>query len=367
MLKEKIKALPLLPGCYLFKNKDGIIIYVGKSKKLRNRVRQYFNHKQNPAQVQIQKAPINSNRPPNIVDDKIPRLVKEIVDLDFVVTENETEALILEHQLIKKYWPKYNSQMKNNRAYPFLKINSQLEYPALTLTYSAGDDADYFGCFRNEDSAIYALELISKVWKTPTCNKEFSKTNNRACLRYHLNACVGACSQEIEPTGYKQVIEEVISFLRGNSSKKLEELKNEMMSHSNDLNFEKAAEVKNTINNLEWLMHRSKRFNTILEGKTICLFIRAFNEDGFSLYYIVNGKVLIHFRNNSISEISASLIDNFVDCIFKSEYNVSNGDVLAKSLTDILADKLYIEFFSDITPRTAKQLLHDGLSGFTCD
>ncbi len=324
-LSEKIQQLPLLPGCYLFKNKRGEIIYIGKSKALRNRVKQYFQNTKDK-------------------DEKIVRLVKEIVDFDYILTPTESEALILECTLIKKHKPHYNAALKKDKIFPYLKIDLDSEYPNLTVAYEKNSDAgEYFGCFYRENDVLQVVELINSVWQTPICNKNFHINHKgKACLHYHMKKCCAPCERRISPEEYSAKITDIVKFIHGKNNKIIPALKKIMLTQAQQMNFENAAQTRDKITKLGSLKRKAKRFNAVLEDKDVFVFFRAYNEQAFILFFIRNGEALLKVNFNTIENIDSSLLENFVSSILSNQFNIEDGSVLAKYIGEIGADKLYI-------------------------
>src|SRR5690625_4288519 len=232
-IKEKLNVLPLKPGCYLMKDKHQTVIYVGKSKSLKNRVRSYFT---------------GAN------DRKTQRLVQEIVDFEYIVTSSEIDALILEMNLIKKYDPKYNVLLKDDKSYPYLKITAE-RHPRLLITRQVKkDNGKYFGPYPNVIAARETKKLLDRMYPLRKCNNP----PGRVCLYYHMNQCL-ACS-ETPPTieTYKSIIQNITSFLHGGYSDIKKDLENKMHEASQQLNFERAKELRDQIQHMEAIMERQK-------------------------------------------------------------------------------------------------------------
>ena len=193
-IKEKLALLPDQPGCYLMKDAQGQIIYVGKAKILKNRVRSYFTGSHNT---------------------KTELLVSEIADFEYIVTESNVEALLLEINLIKKNQPKYNILLKDDKTYPFIKITNE-KYPRLLITRKVlKDKAYYFGPYPNVYAATETLQLLQKVYPLRRCNGY----QKRPCLYYHMGQCLGACFKEVPQSMYEVQIKKIKAFLNGNPQK----------------------------------------------------------------------------------------------------------------------------------------------------
>ncbi|WP_407855675.1 excinuclease ABC subunit UvrC [Enterococcus hailinensis] len=243
-IKNKLALLPDQPGCYLMKDKNGTIIYVGKAKILKNRVRSYFTGSHNT---------------------KTERLVSEIVDFEYIVTESNIEALLLEINLIKKNDPKYNIMLKDDKTYPFLKITNE-KYPRLMITRKVlKDKALYFGPYPDVNAANETKKLLDRLFPLRKC-KPSQKT---PCLYYHLGQCLCPYAFDVDPQVYKDMVEEIKSFLNGGHTEIQDQLKEKMNQAASDMEFEKAAEYRDQIRAIETVMTKQKMTNTDLVDRDI--------------------------------------------------------------------------------------------------
>ncbi|MGX7226618.1 excinuclease ABC subunit UvrC [Enterococcus malodoratus] len=243
-IKNKLALLPDQPGCYLMKDKNGTIIYVGKAKILKNRVRSYFTGSHNT---------------------KTERLVSEIVDFEYIVTESNIEALLLEINLIKKNDPKYNIMLKDDKTYPFLKITNE-KYPRLMITRKVlKDKAHYFGPYPDVNAANETKKLLDRLFPLRKC-KPSQKT---PCLYYHLGQCLCPYAFHVDPQVYKDMVEEIKRFLNGGHTEIQRQLKEKMNQAAADMEFEKAAEYRDQIKAIETVMTKQKMTNTDLIDRDI--------------------------------------------------------------------------------------------------
>lgn len=232
-IKEKLAVLPAQPGCYLMKDKHHTVIYVGKSKLLKNRVRSYFT---------------GAN------DQKTQRLVQEIVDFEYIVTSSEIEALILEMNLIKKYDPKYNILLKDDKSYPYLKITNE-RHPRLLITRKVKKDkAKYFGPYPNVLAARETKKLLDRLYPLRKCNNP----PGRVCLYYHMDQCLACSEHPPSAEKYKEIVQSVASFLNSGHKEIKNELKQKMFAASEELNFERAKEIRDQIQHIESVMEQQK-------------------------------------------------------------------------------------------------------------
>ncbi len=234
-IKEKLKLVPKLPGSYQMKNKDGVIIYVGKAKNLFNRVKSYFT---------------------GTVTGKTAMLVNDIVDFEYIVTSSELESLILEITLIKKYNPKYNILLKDDKSYPYIELTNE-KYPRLRIVRNINrkkHKSRLFGPYPNVTAARKTVNMINRIYPLRKCET----LKKEVCLYYHIGECLGYCQKEIDLEKQNQMMEEIISFLKGNSEQVVSKLKEEMQKASDNLNFEKALELKEMLKDIDITLAKQK-------------------------------------------------------------------------------------------------------------
>ncbi|MDR6122151.1 excinuclease ABC subunit C [Bacillus sp. SLBN-46] len=232
-IKQKLTLLPDQPGCYLMKDRQGTIIYVGKAKILKNRVRSYFTGSH---------------------DGKTLRLVNEIEDFEYIVTSSNIEALILELNLIKKYDPKYNIMLKDDKSYPFIKLTAE-RHPKLIITRKVKKDkGKYFGPYPNVGAANETKKLLDRIYPLRKC----ATLPDRVCLYYHLGQCLAPCVYEVREEQYKQMTDEITRFLNGGYKEIKKELTEKMTAAAEELDFERAKEFRDKIVHIETIMEKQK-------------------------------------------------------------------------------------------------------------
>ncbi len=234
-IKKKLEILPNRPGCYLMKNKDGVIIYVGKAKNLKRRVSSYFNR---------------------IHTGKTAKLVSEIVDFEYIVVESETESLILEINLIKKYDPKYNILLRDDKSYPYIELTNE-KSPRLLVVRHLGKKKNkdrLYGPYPNVTAARSVVNLLNRVYPLRKC-RTYPK---KPCLYYHIGQCLGYCVNEVEQDKIKQMEKDIIEFLKGNLSDVSNKLTKEMEMYSNNLEFERAKEIKDLLDYINITLTKQK-------------------------------------------------------------------------------------------------------------
>lgn len=234
-IKEKLKLVPNLPGSYQMKNKDGIIIYVGKAKNLHNRVKSYFM---------------------GTHTGKTAMLVNDIVDFEYIVTSSELESLILEITLIKKYNPKYNILLKDDKSYPYIELTNE-KYPRLRIVRNINrkkHKSRLYGPYPNVTAARKTVNMINRIYPLRKCEN----LKKDVCLYYHIGECLGYCAKEIDISKQNQMLEEITAFLKGNSTHIEQKLKEEMQKASDNLNFEKALELKQMLQDIDITLTKQK-------------------------------------------------------------------------------------------------------------
>ena len=235
MIKEKLSLVPNLPGCYLMKNKNGIVIYVGKAKKLKNRLSSYFR---------------------GTHTGKTAKLVSEIVDFEYIVVGSETESLILEINLIKKYDPKYNILLRDDKSYPYIELTDE-EVPRLLIVRNLNRKKNkrrLYGPYPNVYAARQTVNLLNRMYPLRKC----STYNKKPCLYYHINQCLGYCTNKVDKKLIKNMEEEIIKFLKGDHTIISTKIKEEMLKESENLNYEKAKELKELYDYINITLARQK-------------------------------------------------------------------------------------------------------------
>ena len=232
-IKNKLAILPDEPGCYLMRDRQNTIIYVGKAKNLKNRVRSYFT---------------------GTHDGKTLRLVGEIEDFEYIITSSDLEALILELNLIKLHDPKYNIKLKDDKTYPFIKITNE-KYPRLITTRKVKkDNAKYFGPYPNAYAANETKKLLDRIYPLRKCNPMPSQL----CLYYHMHQCLGPCVKKVEPSAFDQMVAEISNFLNGGYEDVKNDLQKKMVDAAENLEFERAKEFRDQIAHIETIMQKQK-------------------------------------------------------------------------------------------------------------
>lgn len=267
LIKEKLSVLPDQPGCYLMKDRQNTIIYVGKAKVLKNRVRSYFTGSH---------------------DAKTQRLVSEIADFEYIVTSSNIEALILELNLIKKYDPKYNVMLKDDKTYPFIKITNE-RHPKLIVTRNVKKDkGKYFGPYPNVQAARETKKLLDRLYPLRKC----ATLPDRVCLYYHLGQCLAPCVYDISEETNKQLVDEITRFLNGGHQQIKKELTEKMQEAAENLEFERAKELRDQIAYIDSTMEKQKMTMSDLSDRDV--FAYAYDKGWMcvQVFFIRQGKLI---------------------------------------------------------------------------
>lgn len=275
-IQEELKKLPGKPGVYLMHDADDTIIYVGKAISLKNRVRQYFQTSRN-------KGP------------KIERMVTHIARFEYIVTDSELEALVLECNLIKEHRPKYNTMLKDDKAYPYIKVTVNEDFPRILFSHQMKTDkAKYFGPYTSAGAVKDTIELLRKLYDIRSCNKSLPKEigKDRPCLYYHIHQCKAPCQGYISKEEYGEQIKKAISFLNGNYNDIIKELTGKMTEAAEEMRFEQAAEYRDLIDSVRRIGERQKITNSDGEDKDVIALAMDKEDAVAQVFFIRNGKLI---------------------------------------------------------------------------
>ena len=276
-IQEHLKTLPASPGVYIMKDKFGNVIYVGKAVSLKNRVRQYFQSSKNHS-------------------DKVKSMVKNIFSFEYIMTDSELEALILECNLIKKYKPKYNILLRDDKTYPYIKVTVNEDYPrVLKVRRILKDKAKYFGPYSNVSAVNDTIDIIRNIYPIRTCNIDMDKaikSGMRPCLNYHIKKCIGSCTGMVSKKEYMDMIDEILLFLSGKEDKLVGVLEEKMKAASMVLDFEEAASYRDKISSLKDVMEKQKISNVQNDSDQDVIAMANFDQEAcVQVFFIRNGKV----------------------------------------------------------------------------
>ena len=301
-IQEELKKLPQKPGVYLMKDVDGHVIYVGKAVNLKNRVRQYFQSSRNQTA-------------------KTRSMVPHIREFEYIVTDSEMEALLLECNLIKKYHPYYNILLKDDKTYPYIKVTVQEPFPRIFVTRRMEKDkAKYYGPFTDVLAMKETVETLHKLFPIRKCKKVFPRDigKERPCLNYHIGQCVAPCSGQISQEEYQAYVKDAMDFLEGKHEEIRKKMEQEMQAAAERMEFEKAAALRDKMRAIQSVAERQKISNTGLGDADVIAFVRAFSECLVQVFFIRGGKMtgrenftLTVFEEQSRGEILTAFVKQF--------------------------------------------------------
>jgi len=336
-LREKSMQLPLEPGVYIMYDKDGKVIYIGKAKMLKNRVSQYFGSQRNHA-------------------PKVLKMVSCVEKFDYIVTDSEFEALILECSLIKQYKPKYNILLKDDKGYSYIKVTNE-DWPKISFTFHQKDDgATYIGPYMSSFAVKQAVDEARKVFMLPTCNKKFPQDigKGRPCLNFYIQQCCAPCSNNVTQEEYKKAVKDAVDFLKNGDASVVARLNTEMQEAAENLEFEKAAALRDKLNALKKLKDKQKVVAQISSSYDVIAHMQDHNSTCFVVFRYDNGKLTNkeHFVIDVFSE-AEEMMQEFIERYYSSRESIPkkilvdvefNASVLEEWLTGLAKRKVSISF-----------------------
>ncbi|HEX2844335.1 MAG TPA: excinuclease ABC subunit UvrC, partial [Candidatus Limnocylindria bacterium] len=318
-LRAVLRRLPTKPGVYLMKSAAGRVLYVGKADSLRSRVRSYF-----------------AARGPD--DARIARMVAEVADVEYIVTDTVSEAYLLESNLIKEHRPRFNIRLRDDKSYPFVKITLGEDFPRIVRTRKlARDGSRYFGPYASASSVDETLKLLRKIFPFRTCNldiPEGKRVLERPCLLYYINRCQGPCIQAIEKPAYRETIGQIVDFLDGRQEPIAVDLRHEMESHAEALRFEQAAATRDKLRAVERTMEQQKMAAFSRAEHDVIGLARAEDEACVQVMQVRNGKLI--GREHFIVEGARDVPDDEVLGSFLQQYYASTDALPRALLTPIM-------------------------------
>jgi excinuclease ABC subunit C len=309
-VKNIVDNLPFSPGIYMMKDENGKIIYVGKAISLRKRVRQYFQK--------------------NNKSSRIEKMVSLIRDISYIVTENEVEALVLECNYIKENKPKFNVMLKDDKTYPYIKINIKDKYPSVMVTRKKiNDKSMYFGPYTNVSAMRESLNSIKEIFPVKRCRYNLEKKKlSKPCLYYHIGRCLGPCINDVSLDEYRKMIDQIVMFLQGKNNDIKELIKKEIDNKIEKLEFEKAAKLKKRLDDIERINIKQKVGNLNENSTDIFGYIHYLNSLYVQVFKIREFKVVLH-DNVILNDIAKEEIDESLTSII-SNYYLENKDIPQK-------------------------------------
>lgn len=336
-LKEKLAMLPENPGVYLMKDKTDAVIYVGKAKNLRNRVRQYFGSYG------------KSTR-------KVESMVKNINDFEYIIVGNEVESLILESNLIKELSPKYNILLRDDKQYPYIKVTVKDRFPKVEKTRRIiKDGAKYFGPYPNVTAVNEAIEVFEKRYKIRNCKLNLNKDplNFKPCLNFYIKKCLGPCKGDVSVEEYAPMIDEILAFLAGDYTI-IDSIEKEMLESSEELDFEKAAELRDMMNSLIALQEKQLMDSANTDNRDIIAFARGIDSVVVQIFFIRLGKIV--GREHFLIEDPYGATDEEIISDFMKQFYIGAAFVPKEILTETMPEDSEVleEFLSEKAGKKVK-------------
>ena len=300
-IEEELDKLPHKPGVYIMHDENEAILYVGKAIDLHNRVRQYFRSGHG-----------HNNSP------KILKMVSQISYFEYIITASEMEALVLECNLIKENRPKYNTLMTDDKGYPYIRITISEKFPRIMMNHRMGRDKSvYFGPFTDRKAVHDTILLLKKLFKIRNCNKDlsYSPLDERPCLYHQINQCNAPCAGYISEEEYRKNIEKAINFLNGNTKDILNELKNNMSTHAENMEFEKAAETRDLIASIEKISEKQRASSTNDDDRDIIAMARNDKDAVIAIFFVRDGTLIgreNHHMSCDLSDSDSEIITAFI-------------------------------------------------------
>lgn len=274
LLEQKIESLPASPGVYLFKDREGTVLYVGKAANLRHRVASYFQRMEEK-------------------DAKTLALLEKVIDVETIVTDTEKEALILEDNLIKEHHPRYNIKLRDDKRYPCLRLSMEEDFPTLTVVRRIKRDRSlYFGPYPSATSLKETLKLIRRLFPIRTCQKTKFSQRTRPCINYEMERCLGPCCGKIDRSQYGEVIQQVKLFLEGRNRDLIERLERQMVEEADQLHFEKAARIRDQIKHIQKVVEKQLVLSRDMKDRDVIGFYRQDGRVALYSLFIRAGKLL---------------------------------------------------------------------------
>lgn len=338
-IEEELKKLPSKPGVYLMHDERDAIIYVGKAISLKNRVRQYFQSSRNKGV-------------------KIEQMVTHIARFEYIITDSELEALVLECNLIKEYRPKYNTMLMDDKAYPFIKVTVQEDFPRVLFARQMyKDKAKYYGPYTSAAAVKDTIDLIHKLYGIRTCNRQLPKMQGkeRPCLNYHIHQCPAPCQGYISKEEYGESVKKALHFLNGNYAPILKELEEKMQQAAEEMEFEKAIEYRELLGSVKKIAQKQKITNSDMEDKDVIAMAKDREDAVVQVFFIRDGRLIgrDHFclhiaADDKKEEILAAFVKQFyagtpyIPREIMMQYEIGEAEVIESWLSERKGQKVHI-------------------------
>lgn len=319
---EELKKLPERPGVYIMHDEDDTVIYVGKAISLKNRVRSYF-------------------RESTVKSPKIQKMVTKIARFEYIVTDSELEALVLENNLIKEYSPRYNTMLKDDKTYPYIKVTVGETYPRVLFSrLMKKDKSRYFGPYTSAAAVKDTIELLNKLYRLRTCNRVLPRDSgqDRPCLNYHIGQCSAPCQGNVSFEDYRSQVESALDFLNGNYSPILKELKGKMESASEELDFEEAIRYRDLYNSVKQVAQKQKITDSAGEDKDILALAKDENDAVVQVFFVRDGRLIgrEHFYMTRVADsTTAQVLLDFVKQFYAGTPFIPKELMLQEEIEDM--------------------------------
>ncbi len=340
-IEAELKKIPNHPGVYIMHSSNDDILYVGKAINLHNRVRQYF-----------QSGHGHNNSP------KIARMVEQIAYFEYILTASEMEALVLECNLIKEYRPKYNTLMTDDKGYPYIRITVEETFPRLMYSHTMKrDKSKYFGPYTNARAVHDTIELLNKLYKLRTCNKRLPQDigKDRPCLYYQIGQCTAPCNGMISAEEYRKNIDCAISFLNGNYKDIVSELRNRMKQYAGEMEFEKAAEMRDLIESIRHITDKQQMSKSSAEDRDLIAYAANETDIVVTVFFVRDGKLLgreHHHMNGNMQDAPGEILSAFLKQFYSGtpylpkeilvQTEVQDTELLEKYLSERRGNQVHI-------------------------
>ncbi|MCM1542109.1 MAG: excinuclease ABC subunit UvrC [Blautia sp.] len=336
--EEELKKLPKEPGVYIMRDNRDTILYVGKAVNLHNRVRSYFRE--------------NIGRGP-----MIDKMVSLIARFEYIVTDSELEALVLENNLIKENSPKYNTLLKDDKTYPYIKVTVGEAYPRILFSRTMKKDkSKYFGPYNSAGAVKDTIELLNKLYCLRTCNRSLPRDIGleRPCLNYHIKQCMAPCQGYIDQKQYREQVDQALEFLNGNYNAILKDLETKMKNAAETLDFEAAAGYRDLYNSVKQVAQKQKITDSVGEDKDVIALYQDENEAVVQVFFVRDGKLIgrEHYYMTHVSENRAEILENFVKQFYAGtpfiprelmlQYEIEDSQLIEKWLTGRKGGRVYL-------------------------
>lgn len=340
VIEEELKKLPKEPGVYIMRDKNDAILYVGKAINLRNRVRSYFRE--------------NIGRGP-----AIDQMVELIARFEYIVTDSELEALVLENNLIKEHSPKYNTLLKDDKTYPYIKVTVGEEFPRILFSRTMKKDkSKYFGPYSSAAAVKDTIELLNKLYQLRTCNRNLPRDTGleRPCLNYHIKQCLAPCQGYVSKEEYRKQVAGALEFLNGNYNMILKNLEDKMKAAAEQLEFEEAARYRDLYNSVKQVSQKQKITDSVGEDKDIIALYKDEAEAVVQVFFVRDGKLIgrehyymTHVSDNEKPEILGDFVKQFyagtpfIPRELVLQYEIEDADLIEKWLTERKGTRVHLK------------------------